>query len=111
MTTQIINNECWLSVNLNLLVQKRAEIQGIILTEVEIDELANEMRMRATLDFLFEEVDNLLLVWGHDNGQYSPEWHYDEKSVAPPKYIKYDRIEGHGWELNVPQRPDQWVAL
>ena len=107
MTTQIINNECWLSVNLNLLVQKRAEIMGIVLDEEQVDYLANEMRMRATLDFLFEEVDNMLLVWGHDAGQYMGQRSLSE----PPKLITYDLIEGHGWELKVPRRNEDWISL
>ena len=106
MTTQIINNECWLSVNLNLLVKKRAEIQGIIINDDTVDELANEMRTRATLDFLFEEVDNMLLIWGNDAGQY-----LGQRSVEPPKLITYDTLEGNGWELKVPRRPDEWTSL
>ena len=107
MTTQIINNECWLSANLHLLVKKRAEIQGIILDEEQVDYLANEMRMRATLDFLFEEVDNMLLVWGHDAGQYMGQRSLSE----PPKLITYDLIEGNGWELKVPRRNEEWISL
>ena len=106
MTTQVINNECWLSVNLNLLVKKRAEIQGIILDEEQVDYLANEMRVRATLDFLFEEVDSMLLVWGHDAGQY-----LGQRSEEAPKLITYDTIEGHGWELKVPRRSEDWISL
>ena len=106
MTTQIINNECWLSVNLNLLVKKRAEIQGIILDEEQTDYLANEMRVRATLDFLFEEVDNLLLVWANDDGQFmgeSPYFHYGEITGEIPE-LKCATITGHNdnWELEVP---------
>ena len=107
MTTQIINNECWLSVNLNLLVKKRAEIQGVILDEEQTDYLANEMRMRATLDFLFEEVDNMLLVWAHDDGQFMGQRSLSE----PPKLITYDMLEGNGWELKVPRRPSEWTSL
>ena len=106
MTTQIINNECWLSVNLHLLVKKRAEIQGIILDEGQVDYLANEMRTRATLDFLFEEVDNMILFYGHDAGQYM-----GQRSIEPPKLITYDMLEGNGWELKVPRRPDEWTSL
>ena len=107
MTTQIINNECWLSVNLNLLVKKRAEIQGIIIDDDTVDELANEMRTRATLDFLFEEVDNMLLVWGNDDGQYM-----GQRSLSsPPELITYDILEGNGWELKVPRRPSEWISL
>ena len=106
MTTQIINNECWLSVNLNLLVKKRAEIQGILLDEEQTDYLANEMRMRATLDFLFEEVDNLLLVWANDDGQYM-----GQRSEEAPEMITYTTLVGNGWELKVPRRSEEWISL
>ena len=103
MTTQIINNECWLSVNLNLLVKKRAEIMGIILDEEQTDYLANEMRVRATLDFLFEEVDNLLLVWANDEGQFMGESPYGQRTGEIPE-LKYATITGHNdnWEIKVP---------
>ena len=95
MTTQIINNECWLSVNLNLLVKKRAEIMGIVLDEEQNDSLANEMRVRATLDFLFEEVDDLLLKWAGEDDRYG-----QISGIIPD--LEYDKIVGNGWELEIP---------
>ena len=99
--TKIINNECWISVNLNLLVQKRAEILHLTLSEDEVDQLANEMRMHATLDFLFEEVDDCIMKY------VDPDWRAAETSLSsPPDLILYDTIKGHGWELKVPRRTE-----
>jgi len=57
----IISNDCWVSINLNELVKERMKFLKIDMTEDEIDETANELRVRMSFDSLFEQTD--MMIW------------------------------------------------
>ena len=92
MATKIINNECWISINLNELVKRRAEILHLCLDEVNIDAVANDCRNMLSYDSIFGQIDELLME--------SVE--FGEISETFPPEMKYETIEGNGWELKVP---------
>ena len=92
MATKIINNECWISINLNELVKRRAQMLELGLNEDEVDDVANDCRNMLSYDSIFEQIDELLM----------DSMNFGEISECFPPEMKYDTIEGNGWELKVP---------
>ena len=108
-----IRNDCEVTINLNELVAVRASFLEEKLTEDEIDEIANELRVRMTYDSLFGQVD--MMIWEvTDNtdklpqyGQISPEPGWEEELTRREKNMKQFEIvklTSPSWEIDVPRR-------
>ena len=119
--SEVIQKDCWVSINLNELVSIRASFLEEKLTLDQVDEIANELRVRMTFDSIYGQVDQM--IWEvTDNtdmlpqyGQISPEpgreaelIKREKEQKAREKYFKdnFEMVDlvSPSWTIQVPRR-------
>ena len=119
----MIKNDCWVSINLNELVATRlkflneSEYNNIELSSDDIDECANELRIRMTFDSIFEQVDYMIYEIADEINPNAP--HYGEIQPEPGREAYLNEIEKNkkqfemvdlvspSWTIKVPRRKNK----
>ncbi len=99
-----IKNDCWVSINLNELVAIRSSFLEEELTEDEIDQVANDLRIRMTYDSLYEQTDQAIWEFTDSDCLERPRYGTIETGVIPKPEFELVKLKSYCWEIDVPRR-------
>ena len=113
-----IDSDVKITINISELVAIRASFLGEQMSEGEIEDLSNELRLTLTWDTLFGMIDDSILNYldkaDTHYGEIQPEPGREDELNRREKEMKQRKknaaefeivdLEGHGWTIQVPRR-------
>ncbi len=100
---KVISNDCLVTINLNELVAIRASFLEEVLTEDEVNQISNELRVRMTFDSLYGQTDRV--IWEMvENTDMLPQYGQIETGVIPEPEFEMVDLVSPSWTIQVPRR-------